>query len=61
MSDHMTELETKAHGFIEQCVEQLEEECDRYSQMDVHYRILILLTYKVFELEEQIKELKNVQ
>lgn len=55
----MNKVETKSKDFILKCIEQCKQRKPDLETADIHYQIIIQLVGKVFELEEQIKELKH--
>jgi len=57
----MSKTEDRAKGFILQCIEQCKQIKPDPQITDFHCQLIIQLTGKVFELEEQIRELKNEQ
>lgn len=57
----MTKVEVKSKEFILKCIEQCKQRKPDLETSDIHYQIIIQLVGKVFELEEQLKEVKNEQ
>jgi hypothetical protein len=57
----MSDIEKLRDKFIKDCVEEADRIYPHANNINYLHQMIIQLIGKVFELEEQIKELKNVQ